>query len=386
MKTRTKTYTEEDLGAFFLRGKRASGRLKGLAPGEALDDDDDDASDVEMAEYDAGELEEFNKELSGEVFESGGRVWKVLKVSFCSEHHRFIAYYYDARAVNTTMATTAVCEFSTVEEVQTWIESGGDITSESDDDDDDDDDADITSESESEGGITSESDDDDDDDYDAPSWLVAPPKKKAPKDDGMPPKLRPKKPKKAPPKPPPKPTPKPVQKLSRSEIAKAKRSREHLKAKASRASVRELGPGPGTLDDNDIEKYPRRYHNGTAPKDYICRFVSRVQDPQGHSGSDACGAHLCDLVDHLADLYPHHRAAILAAPTWLRDSGHNRLEWTAPKIGAGETDTLVPDHVAIRRDDGSFWVYIVALLPNLDNLAVGGIRRSNIRGVPVYDP
>ena len=354
----------EDLGKFFLGDKRASGRLQGLAPGEELDDDDDDASDIDMAEYDAGELEALKQELRGQSFEEGSNVWKVLQVAFCAEEKRFIAYYYDPRMVNATIATIEDCEFSTAEEVQAWIESEGDITSESESDDDE-----------------SEYDDDESDDDDD-----APPKG----DDGMPPKLRPKKTTA-----PPKPTPRPDaglrsfgRKLSRREIEKAQRNKEYLEAKLVREEVRgELGPGPGTLNRDDIEEYVRRNHkiDGTAPEDYIFKIIAGL-DHAGEPTLDYC-PHLCDLVDHLADLYPEHRAAILDAPTWYADRGGWRKRiWKAPKIGPRERDCLVPDHVTVREDDGTYIHYVVALLPHFDNLAVSNIKRSHLRGVPVYDP
>ena len=111
-----------------------------------------------------------------------------------------------------------------------------------------------------------------------------------------------------------------------------------------------------------------------------------------------CYNHLVDEVQLLASLYPEHRDAIMKAPRWMRgDTGPSRngrgelvpghqmtfLEWKAPSIGPGKDDILVPDHVAVPRGDGSFDIYIIALLTDAQNLGIGAVRRARLRGVPI---
>ena len=103
------------------------------------------------------------------------------------------------------------------------------------------------------------------------------------------------------------------------------------------------------------------------------------------------GPHLIDEVDLLARLYPEHRTELLNSVVWYDNRRRARdrrkaawagvrVEWKEPSAAA-----LVPDHTTVPLADGTFDLYIIAMLPHMDNLSMGGVRRSLLRGVPISD-
>ena len=152
-----------------------------------------------------------------------------------------------------------------------------------------------------------------------------------------------------------------------------------------RKAARQLGPGPG--DATDYQLYCRRNHKLHPPQDYIFKINAKTMDTE-------LGPHLIDEVDLLARLYPEHRTELLNSVVWYETKtparGRKkattalwtevRAKWKEPSAAA-----LVPDHTTVPLADGTFDIYIIAMLPNMDNLSMGGVRRSLLRGVPISD-
>ena len=367
-------------------GRRWSPRLQGFAADGTRKDGA--VLDVEEpVDYDAKEVAVMNSLYRGLEFDDYTHKPCVVKEFIFDAEHEVIAciYYFKDRGPS-NVEWCAAAEFLRWKEGDYSDSSDEGAASDEGEPDDGESDKGTASESDASSddekdvdfvAVDSSSSSDDSDDSDAHgSDDDAAPKKNAPK-------TAPKKPKPR----------RSMQLATKAEIEKvlANKSNQtgesHHDGIARRAASREMGPEPGDLVKLGAEAYAARYHSGAPPPEYIFKVKDSRND---------INPHLCDCVDLIADLYPEYREQILSSVVWTsRPCGRRRLvqrAWRSPEEGSGSTswntdrDYLVPDHVAIRKANGRFDLYVIAMLKEEDNLSLGGISRSLRRGVPIKGP
>ena len=386
-------------------GGRWSPRLQGFAADGTRKDGA--VLDVEEpVDYDAKEVAVMNSLYRGLEFDDYTHKPCVVKEFIFDAEHEVIAciYYFKDRGPS-NVEWCAAAEFLRWKEGDYSDSSDEGAASDEGEPDDGESDKGTASESDASSddekdvdfvAVDSSSSSDDSDDSDAyGSDDDAAPKKNAPKT--APTKFKnlkmaPKKLKPAPKKPKPR---RSMQLAMKAEIEKVLANKgncageAHHDGIARRAASREVGPGPGDLVKLGAEAYAARYHSGAPPPEYIFK----VKDSPNTLNPLA---HVCDCVDLIADLYPEYREQILSSVVWTSRlcERRRRVErvWRAPEEGSGSAswnhyrDVLVPDHVAIRKANGRFDLYVIAMLKEEDNLSLGGIERSLRRGVPIKDP